>query len=110
MRKDRAVRAVGRRLHCLLRPLPPTAAQAGSRGPSAGSEVAPFPEDYKQLVQQAQQAVERALADGHKLLEVEFPPTSLSSVPGRGQHVTCLRWYGTACRQLLCTAGRAGTR
>ncbi|KAK9814690.1 hypothetical protein WJX72_009846 [[Myrmecia] bisecta] len=41
-----------------------------------------FPEAYPQAIRQAQVAVTAALADGCKLLEVEFPTASLASVPG----------------------------
>mmetsp|Transcript_3177 Transcript_3177/g.5445 ORF Transcript_3177/g.5445 Transcript_3177/m.5445 type:complete len:319 (-) Transcript_3177:275-1231(-) len=54
---------------------------------STGTQTAVFPANYDQAVRQAQQAVQAALADGHKLIEVEFPPTSLQSVQGDGEGV-----------------------
>ncbi|KAJ3684680.1 hypothetical protein LUZ61_013844 [Rhynchospora tenuis] len=44
-----------------------------------------FPSDYDQLLFQAKVATELALKDGKKLLEIEFPTTSLESVPGDGE-------------------------
>ncbi|CAI5512770.1 unnamed protein product [Closterium sp. Naga37s-1] len=49
---------------------------------AGGGELAPFPRDYDEAIRQAQQATQAALADGRSLLEVEFPTTSLDSVPG----------------------------
>uniref|UniRef100_A0A7S0MRW1 DUF1995 domain-containing protein n=1 Tax=Pyramimonas obovata TaxID=1411642 RepID=A0A7S0MRW1_9CHLO len=41
-----------------------------------------FPYNYYQVTSQSQDAVRKALADGHKLIEVEFPSLGLDSVPG----------------------------
>lgn len=41
-----------------------------------------FPEDYTKAIRQAQDATLKAIADGMKLVEVEFPTASLSSVAG----------------------------
>eukprot|EP00198_Chlamydomonas_reinhardtii_P009381 XP_001698718.1 predicted protein [Chlamydomonas reinhardtii] len=46
---------------------------------------APFPTSYVMAMRQAQEAVKAALADGAKLVEVEFPSTTLSSVSGDGE-------------------------
>lgn len=44
-----------------------------------------FPASYDQAVRQAQEAVKAALADGLKLIEVEFPTSGLDSVSGDGE-------------------------
>lgn len=54
----------------------------GRATPAEASSSAPFPSDYNQAVRQAQAAVQAALADGEKLLEVEFPTASLAAVAG----------------------------
>ncbi|DBB02056.1 hypothetical protein WJX77_010807 [Trebouxia sp. C0004] len=41
-----------------------------------------FPTDYSTAVRQAQNATLAAIADGHKLIEVEFPTSSLQGVSG----------------------------
>ena len=41
-----------------------------------------FPADYSEALRQAQTATLNALKDGHKLIEVEFPPSSLEAVSG----------------------------
>ncbi|GFH19783.1 DUF1995 domain-containing protein, partial [Haematococcus lacustris] len=49
-----------------------------------------FPASYEQAVRQAQQSVQAAIADGCKLIEVEFPTAGLASVSGDGEgHLTC---------------------
>lgn len=50
--------------------------------PGARQAPTPFPVSYDQAMRQAQEAVKLALADGAQLLEVEFPPTTLSSSSG----------------------------
>lgn len=42
-----------------------------------------FPTDYPTAVRQAQNATLAAIADGHKLIEVEFPTSSLQGVSGQ---------------------------
>jgi hypothetical protein len=42
-----------------------------------------FPTDYSTAVRQAQNATLAAIADGHKLIEVEFPTSSLQGVSGQ---------------------------
>ena len=52
-----------------------------------------FPSDYATALRQAQTATLSALKDGHKLIEVEFPASSLEGVSGKPyikQH-TCNR-------------------
>lgn len=44
--------------------------------------------DYNQAMRQAQEAVKAAIADGHKVLEVEFPVGSLWGVQGDGEGQT----------------------
>lgn len=46
------------------------------------SPVASFPENYVQLVRTSRDATQAALADGHKLIEIEFPTYSLAAVAG----------------------------
>ena len=41
-----------------------------------------FPSDYPTAIRQAQTATLAALEDGHKLIEVEFPTSSLQGVSG----------------------------
>lgn len=45
-----------------------------------------FPENYGQLVRTARAATQSALADGHKLIEIDFPTYSLAAVAGEQQH------------------------
>lgn len=44
-----------------------------------------FPTDYADAISQAQAATKAALADGHELIEIEFPAAGLSSVSGDGE-------------------------
>jgi len=44
-----------------------------------------FPTSYPTAIRQAQEACKAALADGHKLIEVEIPSSSLTSVAGDGE-------------------------
>lgn len=41
-----------------------------------------FPQNYVQVVRDAREATQAAIADGHKLIEVEFPTYSLAAVAG----------------------------
>ncbi|KAK9844343.1 hypothetical protein WJX74_001039 [Apatococcus lobatus] len=50
--------------------------------PSKATAEQAFPRSYPEAIRQAQQAVQSALRDGAKLLEVEFPPASLEAVSG----------------------------
>lgn len=61
------------------------------------NSIVEFPKDYTEAIKQAQAAVEHSLLDGCKLVEVEFPPTSLSSVPGRWHGHRHSGWCGL-CR------------
>jgi hypothetical protein len=45
-------------------------------------QATPFPRDYPGLIRQAQDATRAAIEDNKRLLEVEFPVASLSSVQG----------------------------
>lgn len=45
-----------------------------------------FPSDYATALRQAQTATLAALEDGHKLIEVEFPTSSLQGVSGQQMH------------------------
>eukprot|EP00798_Chlamydomonas_sp_ICE-L_P010012 gene10012-7898_t len=69
------------------------------------ASIMTFPSSYGQAVRQAQICSQAALADGLKLLEVEFPPTTLTSVAGDGEgqnemndSMTYLRSYVSAFR------------
>ncbi|CAI8599481.1 unnamed protein product [Vicia faba] len=42
----------------------------------------PFPFDYSELLEQDGVAVELAMKDNKKLMEIEFPTAGLTSVPG----------------------------
>lgn len=44
-----------------------------------------FPTSYDSAVRQAQEATKAAVADGHKLIEVEIPSSGLTSVAGDGE-------------------------
>jgi len=46
-----------------------------------------FPTDYSTAVRQAQNATLAAIADGHKLIEVEFPTSSLQGVSGQDKQL-----------------------
>ena len=48
----------------------------------SGESLVKFPYTYRQVTSQSQESVRQALADGHQLLEVEFPTLGLDSVPG----------------------------
>ncbi len=48
-----------------------------------------FPTDYPTAVRQAQNATLAAIADGHKLIEVEFPTSSLQGVSGQDIQLVC---------------------
>ena len=48
-----------------------------------------FPTDYSTAVRQAQNATLAAIADGHKLIEVEFPTSSLQGVSGQDIQLVC---------------------
>ncbi len=41
-----------------------------------------FPSDFTEAIRQAQDATAAALADGHTLLEIDFPSAGLGSVSG----------------------------
>ncbi|XP_078152429.1 LOW PSII ACCUMULATION protein (DUF1995) [Carex rostrata] len=58
---------------------------SGERGSASSVYDVNFPSDYDQLLFQAKTATDMALKDGKKLLEIEFPTTSLESVPGDGE-------------------------
>lgn len=55
---------------------------SGKGGPASSSQLVPFPKDYDQLVSQAQRALQAALDDGVPLMEMQFPPAGLDTVPG----------------------------
>lgn len=42
-----------------------------------------FPSEYDTAIRQMQLATKAALADGHKLLEVEFPSAGLAAAQGK---------------------------
>ena len=44
-----------------------------------------FPRDYADAISQAQKSTKAALADGKKLVEVEFPAAGLTSVSGAAE-------------------------
>ena len=48
-----------------------------------------FPTDYPTAVRQAQNATLAAIAHGHKLIEVEFPTSSLQGVSGQDTQLLC---------------------
>jgi hypothetical protein len=58
------------------------------------------PTDYESMLRQAGEACKTAIADGHKIIEVDFPPTSLWGVTGdgegqkRGEGELPLGWVG----------------
>ncbi|KAJ9521690.1 hypothetical protein QJQ45_015380 [Haematococcus lacustris] len=60
---------------------------ACSANQSTAARPAVFPASYEQAVRQAQQSVQAAIADGCKLIEVEFPTAGLASVSGDGEGV-----------------------
>jgi hypothetical protein len=53
--------------------------------------LARVPSSYELAVRMAQDAAKAALADGRKLLEIEFPSSSLLSVSGASPLTTVLR-------------------
>ena len=61
----------------------------GGKGPGAkkaasskAAPLAPFPKDYDQMIAQCQRSLQAALDDGVPLMEIQFPPGGLDSVPG----------------------------
>ena len=44
--------------------------------------LVPFPKDYDQMIAQCQKALQAALDDGVPLMELQFPPGGLDTVPG----------------------------
>jgi hypothetical protein len=52
-------------------------------------------------MRQAQESVKSALADGKKLLEIEFPSASLASVPGDGEGQNEMNWSMGYMKQFL---------
>ena len=58
---------------------------------SSASFLARVPSSYELAVRMAQDAAKAALADGRKLLEIEFPSSSLLSVSGASPLTTALR-------------------
>lgn len=48
-----------------------------------------FPSNYTEAVRQAQTAAVQAIEDGHKLIEVEFPTSSLQGVSGKCWPAEC---------------------
>jgi hypothetical protein len=79
---------------------PPSAFPCGCLAPPQ-----PFPADYNQAVRQAQAATQAALADGARLVEVEFPTASLTAVAGDAEGE---RVYGG--RQLRLSATKCAGR
>ncbi|CAK8540309.1 unnamed protein product [Lathyrus sativus] len=57
---------------------------SGDANASVQTDV-PFPFDYSELLEQAGVAVELAMKDNKKLMEIEFPTAGLTSVPGDGE-------------------------
>jgi hypothetical protein len=58
---------------------------AASGGTSSGGRtggLVPFPKDYDQMIAQCQKALQAALDDGVPLMELQFPPGGLDTVPG----------------------------
>eukprot|EP00879_Flechtneria_rotunda_P006345 GHRR01006669.1.p1 GENE.GHRR01006669.1~~GHRR01006669.1.p1 ORF type:complete len:315 (+),score=91.74 GHRR01006669.1:319-1263(+) len=64
------------------------ASQQATPTPTLGA----FPSEYDTAVRQAQLAVKAALADGHKLLEVEFPTAGLTAAQGDGDGQNEMNW------------------
>ncbi|KAI3429306.1 hypothetical protein D9Q98_005401 [Chlorella vulgaris] len=73
----------------------------GRATPAEASSSAPFPSDYNQAVRQAQAAVQAALADGEKLLEVEFPTASLAAVAGDAEGANEMTYSLNFLRQFM---------
>jgi hypothetical protein len=80
-----AARAVarGRRVRCAARRAapPPRAAAAESSSdarPGAKGRMTYRPQSYNEIVADAVRALQAAIADGERLLEVEFPPLPAS--------------------------------
>jgi len=69
----------------------------------------PFPVNYRQVVLQCQQSVQAALADGMKLVEVEFPTLGLANCPGDSEGVNEMNESAALLRQLCAVFERAGT-
>ena len=60
-------------------PLRPASVSASSSSSSAPTRP---PRDYDELVEQLQRATVAAVDAGEELIEIEFPPSGLASVPG----------------------------
>lgn len=57
---------------------------ATSTAPSLADQPSALPASHDQAIRQAQLATERAMGDGLRLLEVDFPPVTISGVAGDG--------------------------
>ncbi|KAH7621997.1 hypothetical protein Ndes2526B_g02822 [Nannochloris sp. 'desiccata'] len=56
---------------------------ASCHAASKGEErLVPFPDEFPACIKQAQEATLAALADGHRLIEIDFPSAGLRSVAG----------------------------
>ena len=74
-------RPVGPRSGCSRIALLTPCSSSSSSSSSSRSSVA-FPQNYTQLHSSCKDAVGQALLDGVKLVEVDFPPAGLETVPG----------------------------
>ena len=50
--------------------------------PNSEETLVPFPDEFPTAIKQAQEATAAALADGHRLIEIDFPSAGLMSVAG----------------------------
>ena len=78
---------------------PVSAAQQQESTSNGSPHLAPFPEDYPQAIKQAQAATLAALANGAKLIEIEFPSASLSSVAGDAEGANEMTYSSQHLRQ-----------
>jgi len=56
--------------------------QAKLPAPFANPDKSPFPRSFRMCCEQAYLSCKNAMADNHKLIEVEFPPLPLSAIEG----------------------------
>jgi len=67
--------------------------------PMISANLVPFPSDYGQAMKQAQDATRAAINDGHRLLEVEFPTSSLYGVAGDAEGANEMTYSSQYLRQ-----------
>lgn len=61
--------------------------------------LVPFPDEFPTAIKQAQEATLAALADGHRLIEIDFPSAGLMAVAGDAEGVNEMNYNSQHLRQ-----------